>query len=401
MNTKNSKILSKTAFLYTLFTICISFSFFTSCSSSDPIVPEQAPIIEEEKNNIETDMIPEITAKTVLPEFDVEYSFDGSNFVKYHAIRIGEQIWIDKNFHHYAPKSQWSGMRGDEVSYPMTQARLDKYLPAARLNPKSFQVNIDDFNYWYGLHYHWYSASYIDEAGKIYVNRKAEDGWGLPTEGDAKQLFAMAPSYSEPYVTGPSVSFGLGAHLKDNPMAFDIEPEYSGSPYRTYWFGNSTSLTNNKDNLKFKLMPAGVKLNADNSTWNNGVDDPHYGDKGDIYHLFYAAGFWLKGHKSAYIHDWLDIHTGSYHWNSIRFMRRLTDEELGYKLYKNDSKKDIIKLGLKDTPPAGYSELEPGYLRGYYVKYILKNQNPTMTPQDLYYKLENYTNKYGPEGNTK
>lgn len=198
----------------------------------------------------------------------------------------------------------------------------------------------------------------------------------------------MAHSYKDPYIDGHTAFYGLGAKLGQNPMAFHLQGKTSDDPYKTYWFtlaekyGDST-------NLNFKLMPAGRKLNADNDPWHNSVDDPHYGDKGDIYHLFYAAGFWLKDQQTVYLHDDITFDAGSFHWNSIRFRRRLTDRELRYKLFKNDLKKDIIKLSLTEQIPKGYSELEPGYLRGYYVKYILNNENTTVTPKDLYERVEN------------
>ncbi|MEN9918164.1 MAG: hypothetical protein RL662_600, partial [Bacteroidota bacterium] len=111
----------------------------------------------------------------------------------------------------------------------------------------------------------------------------------------------------------------------------------------------------------------------------------------------------------------------------MRWCRALSDEELGYKLYINQdmtSVKDtsfmiiyadklgykniyitrsgeelllekvrkgivkkenisIIKLGLNDAVPTGFVELPRGYIRGFYVQYILDNPNPSKTITNL------------------
>lgn len=67
----------------------------------------------------------------------------------------------------------------------------------------------------------------------------------------------------------------------------------------------------------------------------------------------------------------------------MRWCRRLTDKELGYKLYINQDQTDIQKLDLEDTAPYGYSELPNGYLRGFYVQYILDNPQPQKTISEL------------------
>ncbi|PXV67381.1 putative secreted protein (Por secretion system target), partial [Dysgonomonas alginatilytica] len=112
----------------------------------------------------------------------------------------------------------------------------------------------------------------------------------------------------------------------------------------------------------------------------------------------------------------------------MRWCRALSDEELGYKLYINQdmsgvnypasamviyaamvgeqyanrkrsgeevllekvrlgrvNKADIsiIKLGLNESAPSGYNELPRGYIRGFYVQYILDNPSPRKTVSDL------------------
>lgn len=114
---------------------------------------------------------------------------------------------------------------------------------------------------------------------------------------------------------------------------------------------------------------------------------------------------------------------------TIRWCRALTDEELGYKLYinrdmspKKSAGKDyflifneisgersgsrditgeelllndvrmgrvspssisIIKLGLNEAQPKGYYELPRGYIRGFYVQYILNNPSPKKTVSEI------------------
>lgn len=167
----------------------------------------------------------------------------------------------------------------------MSQARLDKYLPCALLNPSKYQVGIDDFNYLYGTYYHMTTAEHMDQNGSIIENGAKNSCWGLLTVGDFYQLLGICPSDDEPYMNGYQVTCALGLQQGGNSLAFDIQPDVAGSVYQTYWFSFSHNVH------KFNMMPAGAKLNADNDIWVNGVDDPHYGDKGYLYHLFLCHRF--------------------------------------------------------------------------------------------------------------
>ena len=68
---------------------------------------------------------------------------------------------------------------------------------------------------------------------------------------------------------------------------------------------------------------------------------------------------------------------------NVRWCKPLSDKELGYRLYINAEKTDIKKLGIDETEPAGYSELPHGYLRGFYVQYILDKPNSKVTVADI------------------
>lgn len=171
-------------------------------------------------------------------------------------------------------------------------------------------------------------------------------------------------------------------------MAFDINSG-DGTPYKTYWF--ETKNVTNK--YKFNLMPGGARLNGD-GRWCNGLgpDEGCYNDgkKGDIYQLFYAAISATVNPqdalsiKNVVIHDYVFTEPyHSYHLMNVRWCHLLTDNELGYKLYINSDLTDIKKLDLDVALPNGYKELPHGYMRGFYVQYILDKPDSKITVADI------------------
>lgn len=68
---------------------------------------------------------------------------------------------------------------------------------------------------------------------------------------------------------------------------------------------------------------------------------------------------------------------------NVRWCRPLTDNELGYKLYINSDLTDVKKLGLNTPPPSGYIEFPHGYMRGFYVQYILDKPGSKITVADI------------------
>lgn len=297
-------------------------------------------------------------------------------------MRIGEYYWIDRNFSHTVSYG------GDyENAYPMSQDILDKYVGQIYIDNKYFQVNLGDFEKYYGRYYSYPSVLYLIKYGQVHNTYGTQiEGWRLPYSADYRQLFAMAPfnTANDPAHTTLNerdVRFALSAKAGDNPMAFDINPG-GGTPYKTYWFQYSNNM------YKFNMMPGGARLNGDGA-WTNGIE-VYNGKKGDIYHLFYAAYF-AVGHADddlfvgvVSLHDNMDTRdNGSYHLLNVRWCRPLTDTELGYKLYINSAMTDIKKLDLKTAAPGGYKELPHGYIRGFYVQYILDKANPAVTVQDI------------------
>lgn len=305
----------------------------------------------------------------------------------YNAVLIGEYYWIDQNFYHVIDAGN-----GFENNVSITQELLNKYVGYVNIDPKYYQLaDINDFEKYYGRYYSYPSIDYMNKYCYIsneYSNKI--DGWKLPSPEDYRQLFAMCPfntSHDGPHTTlnERDVRFALGTKEGDNPLAFNID-QGDGGPYKVYWFNHPE----NTNIYGFNMMPGGARLNGD-GIWCNGIGPNggcHDGKWGDVYHLFYAAYFAVQNPNglfgAAIIHDYVDTKEfETYHYLNVRWCRPLSDLELGYKLYINTEQTDIKKLDLDSQVPTGYSELAHGYLRGFYVQYILNNPNPSVTIQDL------------------
>lgn len=321
------------------------------------------------------------------PRTSIKLNFYDSDtrqiLAEYNCIRIGEYYWTDKNFTHSVPAGA-----SFENAHIITQDLLNKYMDCAFLDKSQYQLsNINDFEKYFGRYYSRPSITYMIKYGEMHTEtgRKVE-GWGLPLTRDYQQLFAMCPFTSENRrLDEVDIRFALSAKEGENPAAKNISAE-AGNPYRTYWF-DPQYVTNM---YGFGMMPGGARLNGD-GPWSNGLGPNNGywdGKKGDIYHLFYTANFIAKtdngGVGAVGIHDQLETRgIDSYHLYNMRWAKRLSDQELGYKLYINSEQTDIKKLGLNDPVPSGYQELANGYIRGFYVQYILDNDNPQVSVQDI------------------
>lgn len=332
------------------------------------------------------------TTRTIPQSVKVKfYSTDNNTIMgEYTAVRIGEYYWINQNFTHVVPYGA-----DFENAYPITQQVLNKYVQRALIDTSLYQLkNIGDFDKYYGRYYSYPSILYMNQFGQIYNEyNEPVKGWKLPSPEDYRQLFAMSPfntTYDGPHssLNERDIRFAMEARNGDNPLAYDIQNP-GNSPYKTYWF-NSQYTTNM---YGFNLMPGGARLNGD-GPWCNGLgpDGGCYNDakKGDLYGLFYSA-YLAVDHPNDHlaigtvsIHDYADTQENiTYHMLNVRWCRRLSDAELGYKLYINSAMTDIKKLELNTPAPQGYTELPHGYIRGFYVQYILNNPNPTATVQDV------------------
>jgi len=329
------------------------------------------------------------------------------NGYEYSAIRVGEYYWVNENFQHILPNVPHDNLwTGTENSYPVTQARLDYYMPQANLDGTQYQLeNIEDFVKYYGMYYSRPSITYMSKYGKIMEGQNRQlTGWKLPNNEDYRQLFAMCPflGFPDEYLDEYQVRIALSCRNGDNPLTIDID-DPSGGPYRTYWFEYSTN------QYGFNMMPGGSRLHSDFACWMNAFGT-YCGPIGGFNYLFYTVSYATEEGQVC-IHDRVDTGDTSWQWSwyNIRWCRKLTDEELGYKLYLSTESQeiinseewalmrdgdetpllkavkaatfsrynlDIIKTGVNDTPPDNSVELPKGYIRGFYVHHIM--MNPTL-----------------------
>ncbi len=324
---------------------------------------------------------------------------------EYEAVRIGEYLWMNRNLRDSIPlfwDAPWmhgTGYVGLSSQLAMNQEFLDRDMDRLKIDKSQYQIDMKDFNAYYGVYYTRTEIEHFQRKNEKYVSNKQnlnvyetaakiQTNWKVPYTRDYRQLFAMCPVPDNEILGQIAVRMTLSCKKDENPLAYDIYDPAGGVIHRTYWFEYSTNA------LGFNMMPGGSRLPApgpiDNGLGpNNGKWD---GIRGDIYHLFHTAKY-LTADSQVDIHDYLSTgHAPSYHWYNVRFCRELTDEELGYKLYINQKDYEenyeytvvklnphrvkILKLGLNETPPSGYYELPKGYLRGFYVQYILNNSNP-------------------------
>jgi uncharacterized protein (TIGR02145 family) len=320
----------------------------------------------------------------------------------YEAVKIGEYLWMNRNLSHFDQNQ-------------VTRQQLDLVLTRYRLNPRDFQISIDDFNKYYGQ---YYSANYTydhlrdGKHGMVYEGKDRKlmlnpethfPEWKLANKADFRQLFGMCGDASE-----YAVRTALACRPYENPAAVPI----------SYWISSI-----NTNRYGFNAMPTGARHHAPD-VWSTDFEDgtpaPVFQNQtGDFYNTFMSVG-WAAADGTVRLHDYVDTEIGYlYHWQNIRLCRRLTDEELGYKLYikadvpswndivneyqsKGDdytaelvlfdklkrgiispNKVDIQKVNLGISAPAGYVELRKGYVRGFYVQYILNIAQPTKTMMQI------------------
>lgn len=311
-------------------------SFLSACSDSD----ENEEILPPSNNK-------NISISFFDPNINVS--------AKYEAVKIGEYLWFNSNINHYP------------ASIETTREQIDLVLKRYRLNHSQYNVSLNDINKYYGLYYNRADYEYIESHRNNYLikengNDITPGAWGAPSCADISQLFAMCGNGKE-----TDVRIALTCKPGSNPAAI--------SGY-TYWF---SSINTNK--YGFNLMPGGARFHA-NDQWvlkhdhNDNDVDVFDVSPGDFYG-FVEAAILLAWDGRVTIDDYIKFDTAkSWHLMTIRWCRKLTDNELGYKLYINQNKTDIIKLGLNESAPSGYSELVHGALRGFYVQYIIEGNKP-------------------------
>lgn len=296
---------------------------------------------------------------------NIDISFLDPNInvsARYEAIKIGEYLWFNSNINHYP------------ASIETTREQIDLVLKRYRLNNNKYNVSLNDINKYYGLYYNRTDYEYIESHRSSYIikeNGKAINpgAWGAPSRADIAQLFAMCGNGKE-----VDVRTSLTCKPGSNPAAI--------SGY-TYWFS-----TSNTNKYGFNLMPGGARFHA-KDRWvikhDHNDNDVEVFDvsPGDFYG-FVEAAILLAWDGRVTIDDYIKFDTTkSWHLMTIRWCRKLTDDELGYKLYINLNKMDIIKLGLNKPAPSGYTELPHGALRGFYVQYIIERNKPNASVAEM------------------
>lgn len=282
-------------------------------------------------------------------ETDLYFSTsDQNNIIQtYKGVRIGEYMWMNSNLYNPAPLY-------------LSQDQINKALTSQGIDPADYPITPTEFRRYFGADLSvGYNYGTLTGA-KIYEGENKElTGWTWADPTAFFQLFGMCGD-----ALPASIHTYLGAKEGDNPYAKNV--------------GNVSWFTNNLNVYDFNLMPGGARVNGATGSYN----------EGDIYDLFTHSYFmvnpwWrlvLTSNNMYFTQDAI------YHWATARWCRKLTDEELGYKLYINSTSYDdsanallalngkevnIVKLPLGQTPPEGYGELVNGYLRGLYVQNMI------------------------------
>lgn len=183
---------------------------------------------------------------------------------------------------------------------------------------------------------------------KFYKSKNGEEisGFELPATADICQLLATAPVKPGNTVYGNVETF-LYASDDDIPSA--VKPLINMKSY------NNTS--------GLGMTPLGFK--------GNNPDD-----SGVHYSFGYGFGLRMKNYARifAFSHiSGIKVNTELYHFTQARYCRKLTDAELGYKLYIDTTNDKVLMLGLTDNSN-GLAELPKGLERGIALRYANKEK---------------------------
>lgn len=345
------------------FFLCTVILLFISCTSTPPLddIDEPGTPPTGGGGNGSSFDFSAMHDRDILP---IYYSEDeGRSFpVRYEAVKIGEYLWMNSNF--TAPV---------EAGHGVTQEQINTGLEVYRINTQKYKLTPDDLNKYFGQYYTLDEIFQMNAVGNMYEgDDKVERGkWGLPTRKDFQQLFAMCGNGNE-----SDVRTTLVYKLNEIPIVQETE--------NIFWMNG-----HNTNRYGFNLLYGGERAHNDGFSWQTCFDYPNdcneYTSKKGDFVIFYATAAFPTGDNGTVIlHDYPDTSRGKeWAWKPVRWTRRLTDKELGYKLYVNADRSDIVKLGIENASPTGYEELPNGYLRGFYVQYILNNPNPAKTVKEL------------------
>lgn len=334
----------------------ITASFFFACGDSENY---ESPSPNPDPNNPPNPGNPGNNTKNITISF---YDPNRNISATYEAIKIGEYLWFNSNINHYP------------ASIETTRSQIDLVLSRYRLDPMKYKTSLNDINKYYGLYYNRADFEYLElNRYKYQIKENGKDapsgGWGAPSNTDVAQLFAMCGNGTE-----TEVRTTLTCKAGSNPAAV---ADY------TYWFSNQ-----NTNKYGFNLMPGGARFHA-NDKWtlkhdHNDNDIEVFNVVAGDFYGFVEAAILVTWDGRVTIDDYIKFDKNkSWHLMTVRWCRKLTDEELGYKLYINQDQTDIRKLGLKDSAPSGYNELKNGALRGFYVQFIINAVKPDATVAEM------------------
>jgi len=366
-------------------------------------------------------------------QVDLVFKLNGDT-AHYTGVRVGEYYWMNKNMH---KPLAWNPVTTDQINNSHQWYRMFQY----RGDPLyTNQVSMNDFNYYYGQYYSRPEFENIVVNGQTdeYVNGNKINittNWGDPWLTGGLQLIGMCGNVSEKEVR-QYLSYGHNPNSNNVPVVLQPKDYF---PWFYHSFGNTVNYldkdyeTNgfdpvNTNKYGFNLLPNGSRFNGSgilhlNHGGNDSEDIPVV--LGDFNALNQKAAFNLSMSGLDIAEAPMVHYTKVYHLATERLARRISDEELGYRLYINREnfrsvdpevslinseeylvkcvwktkqlhpeldvmdiirdylKLDIIKLGLEETPPAGYSELPNGFIRGLYVQYFIESPNGGRTVKSV------------------
>lgn len=343
-------------------------SSFISCQKEDYTPFETKSKVEDKTTQTPDVKICNTTSSIPLTsgdKMDIHfYDPIRSESATYETVRIGEYLWTTSNINHYPTNTILKNR--DQIDLAITRYRMDV---------DEYNVSTENINKYFGPYYTYSEYEQIEGNRNRYEITEANDqlapkgAWGTPSNADVSQLFAMCGNGSE-----QDVRTCLTAKVGDNPaVIFNY----------TYWFSGL-----NKNKYGINLMPGGARFN-DKQIWklehNHNLTDSEIFNivPGDFYGFLQSTVIKTWDGRVT-IDDYIKIDTNkSWHWTAIRWCRKLTDEELGYKLYVNSNQTDIKMLDITEKSPTGYTELKNGAFRGFYIQNIIEGANPSMSISEM------------------
>ncbi len=265
---------------------------------------------------------------------------DGS-YKTYKTIVVGDYEWmVDNLFIEYVNRM------GTALAWAnLTQPAIDQMNQSYQVQNN---VSLDKFNKINGSYVGSYdTASSFRKSFKVYdpTNGNLLDGWDLPYYVDFLSLMGLAPQ-SKPTVF-ENVSDFLFASQSD-----------VGDDYRADWFKSL-----NISGLGF------TPLGRRHSNFEGVGGQTYMGYKVE-------SSFRMKDYTvGQMVFDWtmgIALYTNLYHFGQARYCRRLSDGELGYKLYVAADNDMVLCVAATETLP--YPLLSHGCERGIATRYLDKNK---------------------------